>query len=225
MTLTSAQHDARETARFNMIEQQIRTWDVLDPAVLALLDDIPRENFVAEAQKGLAFADIELPIGHGQTMLSPKLEGRILQALQVKKTDKVLLIGTGSGYLTALLANKAQHVYAVEIIPELSEIAAQRLHQFGITNVSLVVADGAKGYLGASSYDVIVFTGALQLHPIEAEKMLKVGGRMFAVVGEQPIMQATLTQRMSEGACRHETLFETCLPPIINAPQRAKFTF
>lgn len=212
-------------ARFNMIEQQIRTWEVLDPAVLALLDAVPRENFVAEAQRGLAFADIELPIGHGQSMLSPKLEARILQAVAVKKSDKVLLIGTGSGYLTALLAKQAQHVVSVDIFPDLSEIAGQRLKQQGINNVTLVVADAANGYLAASPYDVIVYTGSLHAYPIEAEKMLNAGGRMFAVIGELPIMQATLTQRATEGAAHHEILFETCLPPLVNAPQPSKFEF
>ncbi len=212
-------------ARFNMIEQQIRTWEVLDPTVLALLDQTPRENFVSEAQKGLAFADVELPIGHNQTMLSPKLEGRIVQAVRVKSTDNVLLVGTGSGYLTALLAKLAKQVHAIEIIPELSNIAHTRLLKQNIYNVTLHIADGANGYTNAAPYDVIVFTGSLPLHPAAAEKMLAVGGRMFAVVGNLPIMQATLTQRMDEGACRLETLFETCLPPLDNAPQTNKFEF
>lgn len=215
-------HDA---ARFNMIEQQIRTWEVLDPIVLDLFNEVPRENFVAESQLGLAFADIELPIGYGQTMLSPKIEGRILQALSVKKTDKVLLIGTGSGYLTALLATLAAHVDAVEIHPELSEIAKVRLQQQKIHNVTLHVGDAANGLASATPYDVIVFTGSMPLHPSAAEKMLNIGGRMFAVVGELPIMQATLTQRVSEGACRKETLFETCLPQLENVTQAVKFEF
>ncbi len=216
-------------ARFNMIEQQIRTWEVLDPVVLALLDEVPRENFVAASQAGLAFADVELPIGYGQTMLSPKLEGRILQALAVKKTDKVLVIGTGSGYLTALLASLAAHVDAIEINPALSDIAKTRLQQQNINNVTLVVGDGVNGFASNSAYsgpyDVIVFTGSLQLRPIAAEKMLNMGGRLFVVTGEMPIMQANLAQRISEDAFRHDTLFETCLPPLINAPQAAKFEF
>ncbi len=212
-------------ARFNMIEQQIRTWEVLDPVVLAVLDKVPRENFVAESQVGLAFADVELPIGQGQTMLSPKVEGRILQAVGVKKTDKVLLVGTGSGYLTALLATLAAHVDAVEIYPELSAIAQSRLDKQNIHNVTLHVADAANGYAEAAPYDVIVFTGSLPLRPIVAEKMLNVGGRLFAVIGDLPIMQATITQRISEDAYRHETIFETCLPPLENAPQTTKFEF
>ena len=215
----------RETARFNMIEQQIRTWEVLDPVVLALLNEIPREHFVAESQAGLAFADVELPIGYGQTMLSPKLEGRILQAVAIKNTDKVLLIGTGSGYLTALLAKLAAHVHSVEINSALSEIAQSRLALEGINNATLSVGDGSVGWSAAAPYNVIIYTGSTQLRPIAAEKMLAVGGRLFVVTGEAPIMQANLTQRVSEDAFRHETLFETCLPLLVNAPLTSKFEF
>lgn len=216
---------ALEVARFNMIEQQIRTWEVLDPQVLALLDDVPREHFVLHNQAGLAFADIELPIGHGQTMLSPKLEGRILQALSIKPTDKVLVVGTGSGYLTALLAKQAQHVYAVEINADLSEIAKKRLVLENIHNVTLHIGDAVNGYALDAPYDVIVFTGSLQLRPTVAEKMLNIGGRLFAVIGELPIMQANLTIRIGQEIFRQDTLFETCLPPLVNAPQIPKFEF
>lgn len=223
-TATQAEFNTRE-ARFNMIEQQIRTWEVLDPVVLAVLDAVPRENFVAESQKGLAFADIELPIGHGQTMLSPKVEGRILQAVAVKKTDKVLVVGSGSGYLTALLATLAHHVHAVETHADLSAAAQKRLQKQNIHNVTLHVADAANGFAAEAPYDVIVFTGSLPLRPVAAEKMLSVGGRLFAVIGEYPIMEATLTLRISEDAFRHEVIFETCLPPLVNAPQAGKFEF
>ncbi|MSP87042.1 MAG: protein-L-isoaspartate O-methyltransferase [Methylotenera sp.] len=214
-----------DAARFNMIEQQIRTWEVLDPVVLDLFNEVPREHFVAEAQLGLAFADVELPIGHGQTMLSPKIEGKILQALNVKKTDKVLLVGTGSGYLTALIATLAAHVHAVEIQEELSAIAKIRLQKHNIRNVTLHIADAVNGYASEAPYDVIVFSGSLPMHPSAAEQMLNIGGRMFSVVGELPIMQAMLTQRVGVGVCRQETLFETCLPPLVNAPQVAQFEF
>jgi len=153
------------------------------------------------------------------------VEGRILQAVGIKKTDKVLVIGTGSGYLTALLATLADHVHAVEIHPELSTIAKSRLEKQNIHNVTLYVADAANGFAPAAPYDVIVFTGSLQLRPTAAEKMLNVGGRLFAVIGDLPIMQATLTQRISENALRHEVIFETCLPPLVNAPQAEKFEF
>lgn len=222
---TSRFSNAHDAARFNMIEQQIRTWEVLDPVVLDLFNAVPREAFVAESQQGLAFADIELPIGHGQSMLSPKIEGRILQALQVKKTDKVLLVGSGSGYLTALLAKQAAHVYAVEIVPELSAQAGLRLKQQNIHNVSLMVADAVNGYAAEVPYDVIVFAGALHQYPMSVEQMLKVGGRMFVVHGNLPIMQATLSQRVSDGPCRQETLFETCLPLLTHAPLASQFEF
>jgi len=218
-------NQSTDQARFNMIEQQIRTWEVLDPVVLDLLGEVHREDFIEASQLGLAFADVELPIGHGQTMLSPKIEGRILQALNIKRTDKVLLVGTGSGYLTALIAKLAKHVDALEIIPELSAQAEVRLQKQNIHNVTLYVLDAFSGYTTDKTYDVIVFAGSLQLHPSAAEQMLNIGGRMFAVVGEMPIMQATLTQRLNEGSCRKETLFETCLPPLVNAPQSVKFEF
>ncbi len=222
---TSRFSSANDAARFNMIEQQIRTWEVLDPVVLDLFNTVPREAFVAESQQGLAFADIELPIGHEQCMLSPKIEGRILQALQVKKTDKVLLVGSGSGYLTALLAKQAAHVYAVEIVPELLAQAGTRLKQQGIHNVSLIVANAANGYPAEAPYDVIVFAGSLRIYPVAVEQMLKIGGRMFLVHGELPIMQATLSQRVTDGACRQETLFETCLPLLAHAPVASQFEF
>lgn len=225
MTQTAQSTDKYAATRFNMIEQQIRTWEVLDPVVLDLFNAVPRENFVAESQVGLAFADVELPIGHGQTMLSPKIEGRILQALNIKKTDKVLLVGTGSGYLTALLATLAAEVHSVELISELSALANARLQKQHINNVTLYVGDAVSGFEAAAPYDVIVFAGSLPLRPLAAEKMLNVGGRMFAVIGDQPIMQATLTQRVAEDAFRHETVFETCLPPLVNAPQTSKFQF
>ena len=214
-----------ETARFNMIEQQIRPWEVLDPIVLTLLDEVHREDFVNESQLGLAFADVELPIGHSQTMLSPKIEGKILQALSVQKTDKVLLVGTGSGYLTALLAKLAEHVHAVEIVPELSKQAEVRLQKQNIHNVTFHISDAAQGFAEVAPYDVIVFAGSLALYPSAAEKMLNIGGRMFSVVGNQPIMQAILTQHVKEDSCRKETLFETCLPALVNAPQSNKFEF
>ena len=214
-----------EVARFNMIEQQIRPWEVLDPVVLSLLNEVPREHFVAESQLGLAFADVELPIGYGQTMLSPKLEGRILQELNVKKTDKVLLVGTGSGYLTALLAHLATHVHAVEIHPELSEIAEKRLLKEKVNNVTLYVADASKGFAIQAPYDLIVFTGSVPMRPLDVEKMLNIGGRMFVVIGEMPIMQGTLTHRVGNFTYKHETVFETCLPQLLNAPQSDKFEF
>ena len=215
----------REIARFNMIEQQIRTWEVLDPVVLALLSEIPREHFVPAEYQGLAFADIEIPIGAGQTMLSPKLEGRILQALSVQKTHNVLHIGTGSGYVTALLASLAKHVTAVEINADLSAKAAQNLAKHAIQNVTLLVADGALGLPNQAPFDLIVYTGSCPVEPLGVRNQLAIGGALFIVLGTGPAMQAMLIQRLSEAAFKQDVLFETYVPELINAPQASTFEF
>ena len=224
----------RETARFNMIEQQIRTWEVLDPTVLQLLNDVPRENFVPEEYLGLAFADIEIPIGFnvnaGQTMLSPKLEGRILQALKVQKTHSVLHIGTGSGYFTALLASFAKHVISVEIEADLSAQAAKNLAKNNIQNVTLEVADAVLGrpsdhLANMQFYDVIVYTGSSPVEPAGVRQQLNIGGVLFIVLGEAPAMQATLIQRVSKTGFKQDVLFETCIPELMYAPQAQQFEF
>jgi protein-L-isoaspartate(D-aspartate) O-methyltransferase len=218
------------TARFNMIEQQIRTWEVLDPKVLTLLNDLQREKFVPSEYAGLAFADIEIPIGFGQTMLSPKLEGRILQALNVEKTHTVLHIGTGSGYFTALLACLAKQVVSVEIEAELSAIAAKHLADNHISNVVLKVTDANTGRLTTVAgkkvlYDAIVYTASSPVEPVGMREQLNVGGVMFIVLGVAPVMRATLIQRVSETGFREDVLFETCIPELINAPQAKQFEF
>ncbi len=215
----------RETARFNMIEQQIRTWEVLDPTVLQLLNDVPRENFVPTEYQGLAFADIEIPLGHGQTMLSPKLEGRILQVLNVQKTHTVLHVGTGSGYFAALLASLAKHVISVDIYADLSTQAAKKLAAQHIQNVTLEVADAISGLPAHKPYDLIVYTGSSPIEPAGVRKQLKIGGAMFIVLGQAPVMEATLIHRVSETGFREEVLFETCIPELINAPQAQQFEF
>ena len=212
-------------SRFNMIEQQIRPWDVLDGAVLDLLAKLPREDFVPKQYVGLAFADLEIPLGDGQLMLSPKMEGRILQSLEIKKTDKVLEIGTGSGYLTALLALQAKHVDSIELSAKISKQAAKNIAAQGIVNVNLVVADGLLGLAGNAPYDVIVFTGSTPLLNLQVERQLAVGGRMFVVVGDAPVMEATLISRISAEHFKTDVLFETCLPAIENAPESEKFEF
>ena len=224
----------RETARFNMIEQQIRTWEVLDPTVLQLLNDVPRENFVPEEYLGLAFADIEIPIGPnvnaGQTMLSPKLEGRILQALKVQKTHSVLHIGTGSGYFTALLASLAKQVISIEIEADLSAQAAKNLAKNNIQNVTLEVADAVLGRPSDHSanmqfYDVIVYTGSSPVEPAGVRQQLNIGGVLFMVLGQAPAMQATLIQRVSKTGFKQDVLFETCIPELMYAPQAQQFEF
>ena len=225
-------------ARFNMIEQQIRTWEVLDPTVLQLLNDVPRENFVPEAYLGLAFADIEIPIGlnvnAGQTMLSPKLEGRILQALKVQKTHSVLHIGTGSGYFTALLASLAKHVISVEIEADISAQAAKNLAKQNIQNVTLEVADAILGRPSSNPaieqsikqfYDVIVYTGSSPVEPAGVRQQLNIGGVLFMVLGQAPAMQATLIQRVSTTGFKQDVLFETCIPELMYAPQVQQFEF
>jgi len=213
-----------EQARFNMIEQQIRTWEVLDPTVLDLLHQVPREEFVPGNYRGLAFADLEIPLGHGQSMLSPKLEARLLQALDLKPTDTVLEIGTGSGYMTALLAKLSQHVDSVEIIQEFSQSAAQRLAAHGIGNITLEIGDGARSW-DDKTYDAIVLTGSVPLYPADFQHQLKPGGRMLAIVGEAPAMEAVLVTRQASSAYSRTTLFETCIPALVNAPQPERFSF
>ncbi len=216
----------REQSRFNMVEQQIRPWDVLDPKVLELFKKIPREDFVPKQYKGLAFADLEIPLGEGQQMLSPKIEGRILQALAVKSTDKVLEIGTGAGYLTALMATQAKQLDSIELHAKLSAQAGKNITAHGIKNVKLIVGDGVQGLAAKAPYDVIVFTGALSTLPNQQlETQLAVGGRLFAVVGEAPVMEAILVQRLSLDTFKRDALFETCLPLLANAPKPTSFSF
>ena len=224
------QGDMHSEARFNMIEQQIRTWEVLDPKVLQLLNEVPRENFVPDAYQGLAFADIEIPLGSnqsdfGQSMLSPKLEARILQALNIQKTDSVLHIGTGSGYFTALLASMAKHVISLEINAELSAAAAYKLSQNNIHNVTLELTDGVGGMPSKQPFDVIVFTGSSPVEPPNVRQQLKLGGTMFIVLGQAPVMHATLIKRVSETAFKQDVLFETCVPALENAAQAKTFEF
>ncbi len=214
-----------DIARFNMIEQQVRPWEVLDPAVLQLLNDVPREAFVPKDYVGLAFADIEIPLAYGQHMLSPKMEGRMLQSLHLKKTDRVLHIGTGSGYFTALLAKLTAHVISLEIHADLNHRAAQNLAAQHIDNVSLQVGDGIAGLPQAAPFDVIVYTGSSAVEPTGVRQQLAIGGRMLIVLGEPPVMQATLIQRVTQDAHREDVLFETCLPQLTNAPQPQKFEF
>ncbi len=214
-----------EQARFNMIEQQIRTWEVLDQDVLDLLSQIKREEFLPERSRALAFVDMQVPIGFGEFTLPPKLEARILQEISLKKTDRVLEIGTGCGYMTALLASCAQHVTSLEIVPELSAFAEKNLRQHSINNVTLAVGDGARGWNSDGSYDVIVLTGSTPVLPDWFAQHLNRGGRLFAVEGEEPIMKALLLQRASSGDIDRQTLLETCIPPLRNALQRNQFVF
>jgi protein-L-isoaspartate(D-aspartate) O-methyltransferase len=213
-----------DQARFNMVEQQIRTWDVLDQEVLDLLFEVRREEFLPPQSRSLAFVDMEIPLGHGQVMLAPKLEARMLQELDVHSSDRVLEIGSGSGYMAALLARRAAFVDSVEIIPELSAFAAKNLQDHAIDNVRLSVGDGAKGWPG-QTYDVIVLTGSTPVLAPGFAAQLNAGGRLLAVIGDAPVMKATLYIAAAQGELAHTELFETSILPLINAPQPKRFVF
>jgi len=214
-----------ETARFNMLEQQIRPWEVLDQNSLDIIEEIPREDFVAAPYKAMAFADIELPLGHGQYMLAPKIEAKILQALQIQKTDKILEIGTGSGYLTALLASQGQQVKSLDINPEFTELANSRLSALNISNVQLETADAAQDYDTTEKFDVIVITGSLPTLPNTYKKKLTTGGRLFVVTGQEPVMEARLVTRTSNDQWADVALFETQLAVLENAATTNAFNF
>ena len=214
-----------EQARFNMVEQQIRPWEVLDPRVLAVLPQVPRERFVPDAWQGLAFADFEVPLGQGQVMLAPKMEARLLQALALGRKDRVLEIGTGSGYLTACLARMAADVVTVELHPELAAQAEAKVRDQGIGNVRFLTGDAFVMEIPGGPFDAIAVTGALPLMDERFCKLLKVGGRLFVVVGAEPAMQAMLITRVGEDQFRREALFETVIPALEGAPQPEAFRF
>lgn len=218
-----------EKARFLMIEQQIRPWDVLDLDVLELLVIVKREAFVPLAYRALAFADSEIPLPHGENMLTPKLEARILQELAVKKHENVLEIGAGSGYMAALLAYKARHVTTVEIEPELKALAEKNLADYGVSNVDVVLGDAAQGFNGAnqtnSPYDVIVVSGSLPVVPEALLAQIKVGGRMFVIAGSAPAMTAQIITRTSDIGYSTVNLFETIVKPLRNAVTPSHFKF
>ncbi len=214
-----------EQARANMVESQVRTWEVLDQSVLDLLLVVKREEFVPEKYRALAFADMEIPLGHGEYMLSPKLEARMVQELGIRKSDKVLEIGTGSGYVTALCARLGGQVVSVDRIPEFTQSAERKLAGHGIRNVQLVTGDAALGWPAAGPYDVILVGGSLPFLPAELREQLTIGGRLLAVIGEPPVMTATLVIRVSGQAFNSVGLFETSIPPLRNARQPERFVF
>ena len=213
-----------EQARFNMVEQQIRPWDVLDPVVLDLLFTVRREDYVPAAYRNLAFADLEVPLGHGEAMWMPKLEARALQELGLATGESVLEIGTGSGYLTALLASVASRVTSVEIVESFARDARAKLAAAGFTNVEVEVGDGARGW-GGASFDAIVLTGSTPVLHEAFCKQLKPGGRVFAIIGDAPAMTAKLSRWAAPGACVVTPLFETVVKPLANAPAPARFEF
>ena len=214
-----------EQARFNMIEQQIRPWNVLDPDVLDLLVVVKREEFVPAACKALAFVDTEIPLPGGEAMFTPKMEARILQEVMLKKHETVLEIGAGSGYMAALLAHKGRHVTTVEISPELKAMAEANLARAGVTNVTVEEGNGATGWDKGAPFDVIVISGALEVLPEAFLKQVKVGGRIAAIIGVAPVMSVNIITRVSETAYDTVKVFETSVKPLSGAKAVSHFTF
>ena len=214
-----------EQARFNMIEQQIRPWDVLDDRVLGVLSATPREDFVPPQHQALAFSDLCIPLANEQCMMPPRLEGRLLQSLAITPGDEILEIGTGSGYLTACLARLGDSVHSVDIFPDFTETARERLSRHSIDNVQLESGDAGRGWHGERRYDAIAVTGSLPLLHQGYHELLKPGGRLFVIVGRPPIMQALLITHAGDREWNTESLFETAIPPLLNAPQPEAFKF
>jgi protein-L-isoaspartate(D-aspartate) O-methyltransferase len=221
-----------ETARFNMIEQQIRPWDVLDQAVLSLLGSVRREDFVPPALRALAFVDTQVPLipgqPHGPCMLEPKVEARLLQELQVQHHERVLEIGTGSGFMAALLAHRAQQVVTLECVPALVAMARASLQRNGVANVSVMqvsAADGALGLASDAPFDVIVLSGSVPAVPPELLAQLKTGGRLVAIVGDEPVMRARLFTRVGDAAFSEVDLFDTVAPRLEGFVQPSRFQF
>lgn len=213
-----------EKARYNMIEQQVRTWEVLDQDVLDLLADVHREDFMPTAYRRVALADVGIPIGHGEITMTPKVEARLLQSLLLEATDKVLEIGTGCGYLTALVSRSAQSVISVDIHEDFTRTAGMRLAEHGIHNVQLETGDAVNGWPAQAPYDAIAVTGSVPVLTESFQSQLAVGGRLFVIVGESPVMEARLITRIGEREWSSESLFETDLPPLVGAPRQQHFT-
>ena len=211
-------------AREQMIEQQVRAWEVLDERVLDVMRRVPRELFVPHGQRYRAYADAEVPLPQGQHMLRPSVVGRLLQALLPHSGEQVLEIGAGSGFVTACLRAMATRVRALEIFPELAEAARRNLALFGVRDVEVVDADAMQGD-GVARYDVIALTASLPVYDARFERMLAPGGRLFVVVGEPPVMDARLVRRASEDAVTTRSLFETVIDPLVNAVRPPEFTF
>jgi protein-L-isoaspartate(D-aspartate) O-methyltransferase len=214
-----------EKARYNMVEQQIRPWNVEDPGVLAVLSQVKREDFVEPRYKALAFADMAIPLAGGQTMLEPRIQGRLLQDADVPSQAQVLEIGAGNGYLTALLAQRAQRVISFEIQPELADIARQNLQQAGLSNVDLRCANGAAGAPEEGPFDVILLGGSVQQVPEDLLAQLKIGGRLVGIVGSEPIMHALTITRTGEHDFKTESRWDDNAPALQLFPQAPNFQF
>ena len=218
-----------EQARFNMIEQQIRPWEVLDQGVLSLLSIVKREDFVPPAYRALAFVDTEVPLreggARGQSMFSPKVEARLLQDLAVARHEQVLEIGAGSGHMAALLAHKAQQVTSFEIVPELARMAEANLRRAAVMNARVIEGDGSRGLPEQAPFDVILLSGSVARVPQHLLEQLKVGGRLAAIVGFEPIMRATLVRRVGEDEYASVELFDTVAPRLLGFDEPTRFSF
>nr|WP_295076543.1 protein-L-isoaspartate O-methyltransferase [uncultured Roseateles sp.] len=214
-----------EQARFNMIEQQIRPWDVLDAGVLALLAVVKREDFVPAAFKTMAFMDTEIPLPGGEQMLPPRVEARLLQALNVARHEKVLEIGTGSGFMAALLGHRAQRVFSLESNPELVALAKENLRRSGVRNVVVQEQDGLAGLPGEAPFDAILLSGSVAEVPAQLLNQLKVGGRLLAIVGDAPVMRATLVTRQADKQFNSVVLFDTAAPRLHGFAEHSSFSF
>lgn len=214
-----------EKARFNMVEQQIRTWMVLEPAALAALSAVEREKFTPVAYQALAYADTEIPLAHGQTMLPPRIDARLMHDLHLQGHETVLEVGTGSGYLTALLAQRAQHVISLEIHPALAQAAQSHLQAAGVHNAEVRVGNGATAVVAEGPFDAIVLGGSVTEVPASLLGQLKVGGKLIAVVGEDPIMHATLFTRTGDQQWHSRALWDTAVPGLEGFGKPSHFQF
>ena len=214
-----------EQARFNMIEQQIRPWNVLDHGVLSLLAKVRREDFVPQDCRSMAFMDTEIPLAHGRHMLAPRLEARLLQELKLTGSEKVLEVGTGAGFMAALLGHRSQRVITMEVDPELASKAAQAIQRAGLTNVTVRQAGGEHGLIGEAPFDAIVLSGSVAEIPAALLEQLKVGGRLIAIKGEEPVMRAVLVTRLGEQDFRTVELFDTIAPRLQGFAEASHFSF
>lgn len=212
-----------EQARYNMVEQQVRPWAVTDPDVLDAMSKLKREDFVPAPYRNFAYADTEIPLGHGAAMLNPQIEAHALQALQLNKHAKVLEVGTGSGYMAALLASLADQVWSVELVPALAATARANLSRAGVTNVSVEQGDGLVGLLAFGPFNAILLSGSVSEVPRTLLDQLKPGGRLFAIIGRGPAMQAQVISRIGEGGFSTRTLLETVAPSLKGGVAAAAF--
>ena len=214
-----------QTARFNMVEQQVRPWNVSDEAVLALLLSVPRDAFVPAGQEGVAFADLEIPTTAGQVMLAPKLAAKLVQELRLQKTDRALEIGTGTGYMTALMANLAERVVSLELRPELVSAAQTNLLKLGIRNAAVRQADGAQGSPLDGPFDAIVLAGSVAEVPSALMDQLQIGGRLVAIVGDEPVMRCEVITRTGANSFTKATPWDANAPRLLNFPTPSRFKF